>query len=75
MLAGVIVTDQVRPGVINIHEGGWYDPLEPGKVGTLDKHGNVNVLSSDEGDSKLSQGNPRTPCSRRSRSLMGPCPT
>ena len=58
MLAGVIVTDQVRPGVINIHEGGWYDPLEPGKVGTLDKHGNVNVLSSDEGDSKLSQGNP-----------------
>ncbi len=58
LLAGAIVTDRVRPGVINIAEGGWYDPAEPGKPGTLDKHGNVNTISSDEPDSKLADGNP-----------------
>ncbi len=58
MLAGAVVTDKIRPGVIMISEGGWYDPAEPGKVGTLDKHGNVNMVTTDKGDSKLSQGNP-----------------
>ena len=56
-LAGVVVTDQVRPGVIGIWEGGWYDPAEPGQPGTLDKHGNVNVLTTDFPDSKLADGN------------------
>ncbi len=58
MLAGVVVTDQVRPGVLVIQEGGWYDPLEPGKVGSLDIHGSVNTISSDAPDSKLADGNP-----------------
>jgi trimethylamine-N-oxide reductase (cytochrome c) len=58
MLAGAVVTDRIRPGVIKISEGGWYDPAEPGKIGTLDKHGNVNMVTTDKGDSKLSQGNP-----------------
>ena len=57
LLAGVVVTDQVRPGVIAIWEGGWYDPAEPGQSGTLDKHGNVNVITTDYPDSKLADGN------------------
>ena len=33
-----------------------YDPLVPGEIGTLEKHGNPNVLTLDKGTSKLTQG-------------------
>jgi len=36
--------------------GAWYDPLVPGEIGTLEKHGNPNVLTLDKGTSKLTQG-------------------
>jgi biotin/methionine sulfoxide reductase len=55
-LAGVIVDDAVRPGVIVLPTGAWYDPLVPGEIGTLEKHGNPNVLTLDKGTSKLTQG-------------------
>jgi len=54
-LAGVYVTDDVRPGVVQLPTGAWYDPLEPGVPGTLDKHGNPNMLTLDKGTSKLAQ--------------------
>lgn len=57
ILAGAVVTDRVRPGVIRVNEGGWYDPADRGKTGTLDKYGSANVLSIDKGTSKLAQGN------------------
>ena len=56
LLAGVAVTDQVRPGVVQLPTGAWYDPLEPGQPDTLCKHGNPNVLTLDKGTSKLGQG-------------------
>jgi biotin/methionine sulfoxide reductase len=56
LLAGAIVTDDIRPGVIQISTGAWYDPLEPGTIGSLDKHGNPNVLTLDKGTSRLAQG-------------------
>jgi biotin/methionine sulfoxide reductase len=56
VLAGVMISDNVRPGVVELATGAWYDPLEPGAVGTLDKHGNPNVLTLDKGTSKLAQG-------------------
>jgi biotin/methionine sulfoxide reductase len=59
-LAGALVTDAVRPRVVQLATGAWYDPLEPGRVGTLDRHGNPNVLTRDEGCSRLSQG----PCAQ-----------
>jgi biotin/methionine sulfoxide reductase len=55
-LAGVIVDDAVRPGVIVLPTGAWYDPLVPGEIGTLEKHGNPNVLTLDKGTSRLTQG-------------------
>jgi biotin/methionine sulfoxide reductase len=55
-LAGAVVTDNVRPGVILIATGAWYDPDEPGRIGALDKHGNPNMLTPDHGTSKLAQG-------------------
>ncbi|MBT6139255.1 MAG: molybdopterin guanine dinucleotide-containing S/N-oxide reductase [Rhodospirillaceae bacterium] len=54
-LAGVIVSDAVMPGVIQLSTGAWYDPLEPGVPGTLCKHGNPNVLTRDKGTSSLGQ--------------------
>jgi biotin/methionine sulfoxide reductase len=54
-LAGAAVTDAVRPGVIVLPTGAWYDPAEPGRIGALDRHGSVNVLTRDAGTSKLSQ--------------------
>jgi biotin/methionine sulfoxide reductase len=56
ILAGVRVSDAIRPGVVQLSTGAWYDPLEPGEVGTLDKHGNPNVLTPDRGSSRLGQG-------------------
>ncbi|ABC22088.1 trimethylamine-N-oxide reductase (cytochrome c) [Rhodospirillum rubrum F11] len=57
ILAGAVVTNAIRPGVIRVNEGGWYDPTEPTKPGSLCKYGDVNVLTVDIGTSKLAQGN------------------
>ena len=50
------MTDGVRSGVVEIATGAWYDPIEPGQIGSLDRHGNPNVLTLDKGTSKLAQG-------------------
>jgi len=55
-LAAAVITDGVRPGVIRLSTGAWYDPREPGHIGALDKHGNPNMLTPDKGTSKLGQG-------------------
>ena len=40
---------------MQLSTGAWFDPLEPAEVGSLDKHGNLNVLTLDKGTSKLAQ--------------------
>ncbi|RMQ45401.1 S/N-oxide reductase, molybdopterin guanine dinucleotide-containing [Pseudomonas cichorii] len=55
-LAGAIVSDDIRPGVVQIATGAWFDPLLPGEKGSLEKHGNPNVITLDVGASRLSQG-------------------
>ncbi len=57
ILAGAKLSEDIRPGAVQIYEGGWYNPAEPGEVGSLDKYGDVNVLSVDIGTSRLGQGN------------------
>lgn len=57
VLAGAIVSDDIRPSVLRLDEGGWYDPVEGGKVGSLDAYGDVNVLTVGIGTSSLAQGN------------------
>jgi biotin/methionine sulfoxide reductase len=54
-LAGARVTDAVRPGVVVLATGAWYDPEQPGVPGSLDRHGNPNVLTLDKGTSSLAQ--------------------
>ncbi|MBX8476188.1 molybdopterin guanine dinucleotide-containing S/N-oxide reductase [Pseudomonas cichorii] len=55
-LAGVIVSDDIRPGVVQIATGAWFDPLVHGQRGSLEKHGNPNMITLDVGASSLSQG-------------------
>ena len=50
------VSDEIRPGVVQMATGAWYDPEHPGRIGSLDKHGNPNVLTLDKGTSRLAQG-------------------
>jgi trimethylamine-N-oxide reductase (cytochrome c) len=57
VLAGAKISDEVRPGVVRLYEGGWFDPLDPSKPDSLDKYGAANVLAIDLGTSKLAQGN------------------
>jgi biotin/methionine sulfoxide reductase len=54
-LAGAVVTEAIRPGVLQLATGAWFDPLNPAEIGSLDKHGNPNVLTLDKGTSKLAQ--------------------
>lgn len=57
ILAGLKITDDIMPGVIRINEGGWYDPFDARKEGTLCAYGDVNVLTTGLSTSKLAQGN------------------
>jgi biotin/methionine sulfoxide reductase len=54
-LAGAFVTDQVRSGVVQLATGAWYDPVDRSGSGSMDKHGNPNVLTMDIGTSRLAQ--------------------
>ena len=55
-LAGVNLSENVMPGVIQLATGAWFDPIVPGQIGALCKHGNPNVLTMDRGTSSLAQG-------------------
>jgi biotin/methionine sulfoxide reductase len=61
-LAAAAITDRVRPGVIVLPTGAWYDPQEPAQPGSLDVHGNPNVLTRDVGTSTLAQGTSAHSC-------------
>ena len=53
-LAGLRVTTDIRPGVVRLSTGSWFDP-DP-VAGKPERHGNPNVLTLDIGASTLSQG-------------------
>lgn len=55
-LAGAKLHEGLRLGVVVLATGAWFDPLEPGEPGSLDLHGNPNVLTHDRGTSRLAQG-------------------
>ena len=55
-MAGAYVTERVLPGVVVLHHGAWYAPVET-KEGILDLRGNSNTLTMDEPTSKLACGN------------------
>ena len=61
-LAAALITYRVREGVVVLPTGAWYDPLDPAEPGSLDIHGNPNVLTRDVGTSTLAQGTSAHSC-------------
>ncbi|SCX15610.1 molybdopterin guanine dinucleotide-containing S/N-oxide reductase [Mycolicibacterium fluoranthenivorans] len=55
-LAGVVTDAGVRPRVVQLSTGAWYDPLDPADLDALCVHGNPNVLTDDVGTSALARG-------------------
>jgi biotin/methionine sulfoxide reductase len=53
-LAGVFLTKDIRPGVVQLSTGAGYDP-DPADPSVC-RHGNPNVLTADRPSSALSQG-------------------
>lgn len=57
ILAGLRITDEIRPGVVRINEGGWFDPLNAREIGSLCRYGDVNNLMTGVASSRLAQAN------------------
>lgn len=57
ILAGLRVTDEIRPGVVRINEGGWFDPQDARQIGSLCRYGDVNNLMTGIASSRLAQAN------------------
>jgi biotin/methionine sulfoxide reductase len=55
-LAGAVLNEALRPGVVQLSTGAWYDPEDPSSEKPMCVHGNPNVLTRDAGTSKLAQG-------------------
>jgi biotin/methionine sulfoxide reductase len=55
-LAGAVLSEALRPGVVQLSTGAWYDPADPAAQTPFCVHGNPNVLTLDAGTSRLAQG-------------------
>ena len=53
LLAGVVISDALLPGVAQMHTGAWFDPSAPEIADCV--NGNVNVLTRDVATSPLTQ--------------------
>jgi biotin/methionine sulfoxide reductase len=54
-LSAAVLNKDLRPGVVKLSTGAWYDPLIPGDPDSMCLHGNPNVLTLDRGTSRLAQ--------------------
>ncbi len=54
-LAGAVLSEALRPGVVQLSTGAWYDPEDPAAEKPICVHGNPNVLTRDTGTSRLAQ--------------------
>jgi biotin/methionine sulfoxide reductase len=55
-LAGAVLSTDIRPSVVQLPTGAWFDPVEDHPTGPLCAHGNPNVLTADRPTSRLAQG-------------------
>ncbi len=60
--AGLRVTEEIRPGVVAMATGAWWNPASPGATDSACLHGNPNVLTQDVGTSRLGQGSAAQSC-------------
>ena len=74
-LAGAVVSDALVKGVAQIATGAWYDPLTPTSPGSLEVHGNPNVVTRDKGTSKLAQATSALSCLVEIEKFTGALPS
>ena len=55
-LAGAIISDDIRRGVLQMSTGAWMDLVTQDDGSLMCVHGNPNMLTLDKGTSKLAQG-------------------
>ncbi len=55
-LAGVVIDSGLRPAVVQLSTGAWFDPADPSDPDSMCVHGNPNMLTDDVGTSSLAQG-------------------
>lgn len=55
-LAGLVIDDRLRPDVVQLSTGAWFDPVDPADPDSMCAHGNPNVLTDDVGTSSLAHG-------------------
>lgn len=72
LLAGVVVSDALLPGVVQMHTGAWFDPSAPEVADCV--NGNVNVLTRDVGTSTLTQASSGAHVLVRVERYDGPVP-
>ncbi len=72
-LAGIILSEDLRPGVIQLSTGAWFDPATKGEEG-LERHGNPNVLTPDRASSRLGQALTAYSCLVEVERYEGPLP-
>ena len=73
-LAGVELSDQIRPQVIELPTGAWFDPQQVAGI-DLEVHGNPNAVTPDIGTSSLAQGCSAHSCLVQVEKYMGELPT
>jgi anaerobic selenocysteine-containing dehydrogenase len=56
LLCAAEVTERTTPGMVWSWEGGWYNPMEPGSVGSIDMGSNVNLVTPPRASSKATFG-------------------
>lgn len=55
-LAVAVLDERVRPQVVQLSTGAWFDLAEPANPDSMCVHGNPNVLTEDVGTSALARG-------------------
>ena len=60
--AKVTLDESIRPGVVVLPTGAWFDPVDPDDPASPCARGNPNVLTRDVGTSSLSQGSSAQTC-------------
>lgn len=75
LLAGAVVTDDIREGVVAIEEGAWYSCENPLKDNSRDNSGQPNVLTSSRPTSQMSQSctaNTVLVAIKKAKDVLGP---
>jgi trimethylamine-N-oxide reductase (cytochrome c) len=63
VLCSAHITERCRPGMVHSYEAGAkYDPLEPGKAGSIDRGGCINLLTPARMVSKNAPGEANNSC-------------